>query len=217
MTISGISNTNTNTATSSQITNDATSAQEQSDRFMKLLVAQMQNQDPLNPLDNAQVTTQMAQISTVTGLEKLNVGISGLSGQFVQLQAMQSAALIGRDVAVEGNALRTKEGTGDGSFEISSDASNVKVEILNAAGATIGTVEMTDLEAGRHDFSYAVPETYQGTELTFKVTATNGSASVEAMTLEHQRIQAVSTFGDTLALELVNGDRVAYDAVWAFL
>jgi flagellar basal-body rod modification protein FlgD len=210
-------NNNTSSNTSSSLTSSAASAQEQSDRFMKLLVAQMQNQDPLNPMDNAQVTTQMAQISTVTGLEKLNGTVGGLNGQFMQLQAMQSAALIGHDVAVEGHTVRVQDGTGDGGFELSSSAKNVKVEIQNAAGATIGTVEMTDVEAGRHDFSYAVPDAYKDSSLSFKVTATNGSTPVEAMSLAHQRIQAVSTFGDTLALELTNGERVAYDAVWAFL
>jgi flagellar basal-body rod modification protein FlgD len=213
MSVSGVTDTNT----SSQVSNSATSASEQSDRFMKLLVAQMQNQDPLNPMDNAQVTTQMAQISTVSGLEKLNTTVNGLNSQFVQLQAMQSAALIGRDVAVEGNALRVTDGTGEGGFELSGAAKNVKVEIQNAGGATIGTVDLTDLEAGRHDFSYAVPDAYKNSALTFKVTATNGTTAVESMALQHQRIQAVSTFGDTLALELANGDRVAYDAVWAFL
>ena len=213
MSVSGVADTKT----SSQVTNSATSASEQSDRFMKLLVAQMQNQDPLNPMDNAQVTTQMAQISTVSGLEKLNTTVNGLNSQFVQLQAMQSAALIGRDVAVEGNSLRVADGTGEGGFELSGAAKNVKVEIQNAAGTTIGTVDLTDLEAGRHDFSYAVPDSYKNSALTFKVTATNGTTAVESMALQHQRIQAVSTFGDTLALELANGDRVAYDAVWAFL
>ncbi|HEV8690610.1 MAG TPA: flagellar hook capping FlgD N-terminal domain-containing protein [Ideonella sp.] len=213
MSVSGVDNT----GNTSQISNTATSASEQSDRFMKLLVAQMQNQDPLNPMDNAQVTTQMAQISTVSGLEKLNTTTAGLNGQFVQLQAMQSAALIGHDVAIEGNTLRVRDGSGDGGFELSSAASNVKVEIQNSAGTTIGTVEMTDAAAGRHDFSYAVPDAYKNSSLTFKVTATNGSTPVEAMALAHQRINAVSTFGDTLALELSNGDRVAYDAVWAFL
>ena len=47
------------------------------DRFLKLLVAQMQNQDPLNPMDNAQVTSQMAQINTVSGIEKLNTHGAG--------------------------------------------------------------------------------------------------------------------------------------------
>lgn len=209
---------NANTKTAANAVNDSsTSAAEQSDRFMKLLVAQMQNQDPLNPMDNAQVTTQMAQISTVSGLEKLNGTVSGLNGQFVQLQAMQSAALIGHDVAVEGNTLRVQDGTGDGGFELSNAATDVKVEIQNSAGATIGTVELKDLEAGRHDFSYAVPDAYKNSSLSFKVTAASGKTPVEAMALAHQRIKAVSTFGDTLALELSNGDRVAYDAVWAFL
>ena len=76
-----------------------------SDRFLKLLVAQMQNQDPLNPMDNAQVTSQMAQINTVTGIEKLNTTVQGLSSQFMQLQALQGASLVGRDVIVAGNKL----------------------------------------------------------------------------------------------------------------
>jgi flagellar basal-body rod modification protein FlgD len=212
-----VSNNLTSQTAANNVSNAATSASEQSDRFMKLLVAQMQNQDPLNPMDNAQVTTQMAQISTVSGLEKLNSTVSGLNGQFVQLQAMQSAALIGHDVAVEGNTLRVQDGKGDGGFELSSDATDVKVEIQNSAGVTIGTIELKDQAAGRHAFSYDVPDAYKNSNLSFKVTATSGKTSVDAMTLAHERIKAVSTFGDTLALELANGDRLAYDAVWAFL
>lgn len=214
MSITALQNTGTNT---NAVTDAASSAKEQSDRFMKLLVAQMQNQDPLNPMDNAQVTTQMAQISTVSGIETLNTTVTGLNSQFLQLQAMQSAALVGHDVAIEGDTLRVREGTGDGGFELGTAAQDVKVEILNSAGTTIGTIELEDLEAGRHDFSYAVPDAYKDKPLTFKVTATNGKTEVEAMSLSHQRIQAVSAFGDTLAFELTNGERVAYNAVWAFL
>ncbi|MFZ5548146.1 MAG: flagellar hook assembly protein FlgD [Pseudomonadota bacterium] len=214
MSITALQNTGTNT---NAVSDAASSAKEQSDRFMKLLVAQMQNQDPLNPMDNAQVTTQMAQISTVSGIETLNTTVSGLNSQFLQLQAMQSAALVGHDVAIEGDTLRVRDGTGDGGFELGTAAQDVKVEILNSAGTTIGTVALEDLEAGRHDFSYAVPDAYKDKPLTFKVTATNGKTEVETMSLQHQRIQAVSAFGDTLAFELANGDRVAYNAVWAFL
>src|ERR1700744_584332 len=57
------------------------SAQEQSDRFLKLPVAQMSTQDPLNPMDSAQVTSQMAQISTVQGVQTLNKTVSGLDNQ----------------------------------------------------------------------------------------------------------------------------------------
>ena len=81
--------TGTTAATAASATSTANA--DAADRFLKLLVAQMQNQDPLNPMDNAQVTSQMAQINTVTGIEKLNTTVSGLNGQLVQLQALQGA------------------------------------------------------------------------------------------------------------------------------
>ena len=93
------------TVTSTPRRRGADDATVTADRFLKLLVAQMQNQDPLNPMDNAQVTSQMAQINTVTGIEKLNTTVQGLSTQFMQLQAMQGASLVGRDVIVAGNKL----------------------------------------------------------------------------------------------------------------
>jgi flagellar basal-body rod modification protein FlgD len=64
------------------------------DRFLKLLVTQMKNQDPLNPLDNAQVTTQLAQISTVNGIEKLNATITAMASSFTAGQSLQAATMI---------------------------------------------------------------------------------------------------------------------------
>lgn len=214
MTVSNVAGT-TGTTTGTSAT--ATSASEQSDRFLKLLVTQMQNQDPLNPLDNAQVTSQMAQISTVTGIETLNNSIGGLNSQFISSQAMQAAALVGHDVAIEGDRLRIRDGVGDAGFELSSNAEKVKVEITTETGTVLDTIEMTGVEAGRHAFTWNVPEAYRESALSFKVTATTGTTDVEAMSLAHERITAVSNFGDTLALELANGDRIANDAVWAFL
>ena len=58
------------------------SAPSGSDQFLKMLVAQLTNQDPLNPMDNAQVTSQMAQLSTVDGISKLNATLSTMSMGF---------------------------------------------------------------------------------------------------------------------------------------
>ena len=227
MAISLTNNTNTisttsGTAATSGTSTDtsklnAASSTSESDRFLKLLVTQMQNQDPLNPLDNAQVTSQMAQISTVTGLEKLNTTVGGLNGQFMQLQAMQGAALVGHDVAIEGNTLRQNGATADGGFELSSKADKVKIEVMNGSGTVVDTINESAVDAGRHAFNWNVPSSLQGSDLTFKVTATAGGKAVQSMTLQHEKISAVSTFNNQLALELNNGDRVAYDAVWAFL
>ncbi|MFD0669563.1 flagellar hook capping FlgD N-terminal domain-containing protein [Ramlibacter sp. MAHUQ-53] len=70
-----------------------TSAADQQDRFMQLLVAQMKNQDPLNPMDNAQMTSQIAQINTVAGIEKLNTTVESLAGQFASLRELMAQRL----------------------------------------------------------------------------------------------------------------------------
>jgi flagellar basal-body rod modification protein FlgD len=67
-------------------------------RFLTLLVAQMQAQDPLNPMDNAQMTTQLAQISTVDGVEKLNSNMEKLLSQFGALEQLNATSMIGRSV-----------------------------------------------------------------------------------------------------------------------
>ena len=71
-------------------------------RFLTLLVTQLQNQDPLNPLDNAQVTSQLAQLSTVNGINKLNDTMSGLVASFGASQYLQASNLVGHDVMVPG-------------------------------------------------------------------------------------------------------------------
>ena len=212
-----VTSTTSTTSTSSALSGSTTSATEQSDRFLKLLVTQMQNQDPLNPLDNAQVTSQMAQISTVTGLEKLNTSISGLGSQMVQMQALQGAALVGHDVAIEGNSLRQTSGKGDGGYELASAASSVKLEVLNAGGTVLDTVSLGSQSAGRHTFDWKVPTAWQGQALTFRVTASSGTQAVEATALSHQRITATRATQDSLELELANGQRVDRSAVYAFL
>jgi len=125
--------------TSTPAASAASDASVTSDRFLKLLVAQMQNQDPLNPMDNAEVTSQMAQINTVTGIDQLNTTVQGLSSQFMQMQAMQGASLVGRDVIVAGNTLSIDEtnSVGQGGFQLDNPADAVKVEILSPSGAEV--------------------------------------------------------------------------------
>jgi flagellar basal-body rod modification protein FlgD len=195
-----------------------TSAEDQSNRFLKLLVAQMSNQDPLNPMDSAQVTSQMAQISTVQGVQTLNKTVSGLDTQFTQLQTMQGAALVGHDVATDGNTLRVDPDshTGDGGFELDSPATSVSVDILNPAGTTVGTVKLGPQGAGSHGFDFDVPVAAQGQALTFRVNALNNDAPLEAKPFAFNSIQAVSSANGKLAVELDDGRRVDYADVRAF-
>lgn len=93
------------------------SAEASEDRFLELLVPQLKNQDPLNPLANAEVTTQTAQISTVSGIDRLNRTLRMLVGSIGESQSMRTAALIGREVLVEGNTLEWSSGVAHGGFE----------------------------------------------------------------------------------------------------
>jgi flagellar basal-body rod modification protein FlgD len=196
----------------------ATSAEDQSNRFLKLLVAQMSNQDPLNPMDSAQVTSQMAQISTVQGVQTLNKTVSGLDNQFTQLQTMQGAALVGHDVATDGNKLRVDPDShkGDGGFELASPATSVSVDILNGAGTTVGSVKLGPQGAGSHGFDFDVPQNAQGQALTFRVNAMNNDAALDAQPFAFNSINAVSSANGKLAVELDDGRRVDYASVRAF-
>ncbi len=91
------------TSSLSQALGSTPSGADGEQRFLKLLVTQLNNQDPLNPLDNAQLTSQLAQMSTVSGIEKLNGALESLLAQSSASQVLQSAALIGRDVQVAGS------------------------------------------------------------------------------------------------------------------
>jgi flagellar basal-body rod modification protein FlgD len=186
------------------------------DRFLKLLVTQMQNQDPLNPMDNAQVTSQMAQINTVSGIEKLNETISGMIGQFTQMQALQGAALVGRNVLVAGDSLEVTDGQATAAFELAGPADKVKVEVLSAAGRVIDTLDLGAESAGRHGFTYEAPGVSSGAGLRFRVVATSGSASVTATPLVSDQVTAVSTQDNQLMLELRRGGPLAYSQVKAF-
>ena len=207
-------------ATDADATNlgGATSAEDQSNRFLKLLVAQMSNQDPLNPMDSAQVTSQMAQISTVQGVQTLNKTVSGLDTQFTQLQTMQGAALVGHDVATDGNTLRVDPAShkGDGGFELATPATSVSVDVLDAAGTTVGTVKLGPQGAGSHGFDIDVPAAAQGQALTFRVNAMNNDAALDAQPFAFNSIAAVSSANGKLAVELDDGRRVDYGSVRAF-
>lgn len=104
-----------NTANNSSTTTTS-AAEEQQNRFLTLLVTQLKNQDPLNPMDNAQMTTQLAQMSTVTGIEKLNTTLNSLVESLASTQAGEASAMIGKSVMVPGSQLKLSSGAAYGAI-----------------------------------------------------------------------------------------------------
>jgi flagellar basal-body rod modification protein FlgD len=123
-------------------------------RFLTLLTAQLKNQDPTSPLDSAQMTSQLAQISTVDGIERLNASLQKMLNSSTDAQAMQAAALVGRGVLVPGSALQLTGGAAVGAVELAGPADQVTVAIKDANGMVQRTINLGALSAGIHGFTW---------------------------------------------------------------
>ena len=118
------------------------------DRFLSLLVAQLKNQDPLNPLDNAQVTSQLAQISTVNGLNKLDATLQGIASNFNTTQELQAASMIGHGVFAEGSKTLLANKQALGGIELTRAADQVVVSIKDSSGIVLQKIDLGKQDAG---------------------------------------------------------------------
>lgn len=130
------------------------SADEIKDRFLTLLVTQLRNQDPLNPLDNAQVTTQLSQISTVNGIDKLNGTMTALADSLRAGQAMSASDMIGRAVMTPGSVLPLAGGRASGAIDLAEPADRVTLTVTGAAGNLVRTLDLGARPAGRVAFEW---------------------------------------------------------------
>ena len=123
-------------------------------RFLTLLTTQLKNQDPLNPLDNSQMTSQLAQISTVDGISQLNTTLQSLLSNSSASQTLQAAALVGQQVLVPGSGLSLSKGLALGGVDLGSAADDVVATIKDANGATVRTLDLGAMAAGTSGFSW---------------------------------------------------------------
>jgi len=130
----------------------ATSATQIQDRFLTLLVTQLKNQDPLSPMDNAQITTQLSQISTVSGIDKLNDTVSSLAAALAASQTMSSATMLGRQVIAPGAKLTLADKRAAGAVELAEAADRVTLSIVGPAGNTVRRLELGPSGAGLQAF-----------------------------------------------------------------
>ncbi|MBC3875000.1 flagellar hook assembly protein FlgD [Undibacterium flavidum] len=128
--------------------------QEAQDKFMTLLVTQMKNQDPLNPLDNAQITSQLAQLSTVTGIDKLNETMTAMNGSFKNSQNLQAASMIGHGVVVPGSNVELKDGKSVLGFDLPQNADKIQVKIRDENGSLIKTLNFNSMTSGFNSISW---------------------------------------------------------------
>ncbi len=178
------------------------------DHFMTLLVTQLKNQDPMNPMDNSQMTSQLAQINTVSGIQELNATLASINGQIDAGQVLQAAALIGKGVLVPGDRVLVGE---DGTttpfgLELDQPADEVRITITDGAGQVVRHFELGPQDAGLQSFVWD-GELEDGTQAprgayTVSVQALGDGGELDVTGLNYALVSGVSSSGNGPLLDL---------------
>ncbi|MGV3592999.1 MAG: flagellar hook assembly protein FlgD [Gammaproteobacteria bacterium] len=189
--------------------------------FLKLLVAQMKNQDPGNPADNGEFLSQIAQFSMVSGIDDLGTSFKGMSNSYYATQAMQAAELVGREVLTEmDTVLVEEEGAGaNGVVIVPEHTDGLNIQVRNIHGALVKTIDAGDYRDGDSNF------TWDGTNEDGKPVG-RGEYTISATVLVDGKQQAipVQTYnrvdsitvdraGASVALHLQNRHSVSFSQV----
>ncbi|MEL4871372.1 flagellar hook capping FlgD N-terminal domain-containing protein [Pantoea agglomerans] len=216
-------------------TGTGNSAADLSNQFMKLLVAQMQNQDPTNPMDNNQLTSQLAQFNMAAGVEKLNGSVAGVQAMMVQLASMSASSWVGRSVLIEGEPkVSFGESDGDGihqvganpggsdefNFALEADAETVTVTLEDSEGNAY-TAELKNVKQGMHAYNLDDLENFKPAdpprdrEYTLSLSASNPEGDKPNITtLVQEQVQGVTMDPRGPILHLLNHEPVLMNQVY---
>ena len=142
-------------ASSATSSSSGTSAADQTQNFLKLLIAQIQNQDPMAPMDASTMTSQMSQLNMVTSMSNMNTSMTAMLNQMQSVNFMNQAALIGHSPEVAGNSISFD---GTNSVVLGANAANplssVVATITDSSGNVINTADLGTLVAGMKNFAW---------------------------------------------------------------
>ena len=216
-----LSTMNPATSNSTGSLND-NSAEAIQNRFLKLLTVQMKNQDPTNPMDNSQLTSQLAQLSTVQGISQLNSTLGTLMSSLAVQQPLQAASMIQRSVLAPGNNVQLTSNTtkaADGTetttqnavfgVQLASDSASLKITVRDSTGKAVHQIDLGKQSAG------TLPVIWDGTQddgtkapngsYTFDVAATTADGTkVDATPLAFGTVLSVTSGADGVKLNVSN-------------
>lgn len=122
--------------------------------FLRLMTTQLQNQDPFKPMESGEFLSQIAQFSTVSGVQQLNDAFAGLSSSLTANQTLQAAQLVGHGVLVDSDiAYLPAEGGLRGAAELPSGGA-LFVDVLDSSGQIVRQLDLGTQAAGTRHFSW---------------------------------------------------------------
>lgn len=154
------------------------------DDFLKLLVTQLQKQDPMNPEDPTQFTSQLTQYSSLEQLVNVNTNLQGLTDQQLASTQLTATSYIGKVVNVSGNTLNVSQGSATaGHYSLPADSAVTSLEVYDASGKLINTISLGSQKTGSHDFTWTGQNTSGQTvaDGTYHFTLTAQDATGQAI------------------------------------
>jgi len=170
--------------------------------FLQLLTAQLKYQTPNNPADPTQLAEEFASISTVDGINKINTELTNIQSSAGASQIGQAASLVGKQVAVAGDAINTgAAGSGAGAFTLPQAAQAVSVNVFAANGSLASTLNLGALPAGQASFTYTGGAANAAYSYQVSATGAAGSA-ITATPYTVYTVQGVNLSGTSPTLNV---------------
>ena len=185
--------------------------------FLRMLTTQMQNQDPLDPMDSSKFTDQLVQYSSVEQQIKSNERLDKLIGMQSGNATTAAVGMIGKEIETSGDALTLDGGTAEFAYELGGERDSTAIQVLDSSGQIVRRMS-GETEAGRHTGSWD-GKSDTGADLPdgdyrLVVAGVEGEEVTSASTFTYQRVTGVETTGE--GIELVVGEgKVSLDDVRA--
>lgn len=142
------------TASQSQATGDRTRLSDNYDTFLILLTSQLQNQDPLAPMDSTQFTQQLVQFSQVEQQIRTNEQLEGLVTQYQAASAGAALSYLGKDAIIQSNTTTLSGGQANWAYRLPAAATSLTINVKDSSGRTVYTTDTATRSAGEHLFTW---------------------------------------------------------------
>lgn len=193
-------------------TSSVKQAQMAKDDFLKMLIVQLKNQDPLNPMDGTEFTAQLAQFSSLEQLANLNGQIESMNARQAMMDNIGSVNLIGKSVLTDSNTIVADGGTVELSYRLNDAIESGVLEIYHPEGTVVDTIELGGSSPGEYTYQWDSSGFTDG-NYAFRLTAENEYGGYAAWTPLIMGVVTGVTFRDGGAYLSVNGEEIPLETV----
>jgi flagellar basal-body rod modification protein FlgD len=205
--------------TSSPGVAQSTTKENPKETFMKLLVAQLEHQNPLSPMDNTQFTQQLAQFTSLEQLQSMNANLSALMHAQTTTNGLQAATLIGKQVQAQANTTHVPQ-QGEATpfqYTLAADSPSVQIDVLDQAGNTTRTINARNQKTGPQSLTWdgkdVAGKPLPVGDYHFQVTATDKAGKPVAVEESLQGTVEGVTYDGNQPYLIVGGNRVELSAL----